>query len=497
MAMKNNIRNSYLLIILFGIIVSCSRDEVITDPSARLLFSADTVTFDTVFTQVATVTKAFKIYNTNDKSIKISKAYLEKAEDSNFRISIDGANAVEYSNIEIPPHDSVFVFVEATLDPVGGNLPLVVEDAIVFSSNGNTEAVILEAFGQNVHLLSNETVETTSWEMDKPYLIYGNLTVEKDHTLTIKEGVQVYLHHNSSVAVLGKLLVEGTLDEPVVFTGDRLDMGYDLSAGRWGAVYFDPQSKGNKLEYATIKNASAGIQAGYPNEDGEAPQIELVNTQILNSSFAGILAYGAEITAYNTLVADSKFFGFAAFMGGKYNFYHSTISVNGAFTLQAGRFEVYERSGDGLAVALLNYYFPYYTYDDNYIEVKKVVNNDLLEANFYNSIIYGNQSNEFDTVDNNKAAFNFHLSHCIVKSDSMEIQSPDNLDNVLINKYPFFINDSTTMGVLDFALDTLSPAKDFGDPSVVKVHSQLQYDYFGVDRLADGKPDLGPFERVE
>lgn len=482
---------------LVGVIISCSKDDIITDPSARLLYSTDTVTFDTVFTQVATVTKAFKIYNSNDQNIKISRAYLQKEEASNFRFSIDGINSIEYSNIEIAPHDSIYVFVEATLDPVGDNLPLVVEDAIIIQSNGNTEAIILEAFGQDVHLLSNQTLENETWENDKPYLIYGNLTIEKDHSLTIKEGVQVYFHYNSSFEVLGKLLVEGTLDEPVIFNGDRLDMGYDLSAGRWGAIYFDPESKGNRLEYALIKNAMVGIQAGYPNEDGEAPQIELINTQILNSSFAGIIAYGADITAYNTVIADSKFFGIAAFMGGKYNFYHSTISVNGAFTLQAGRFEVYERSGDGLAVALLNFFSPFYTLDDNYIVVERVVNNDLLEANFYNSIIYGNSSNEFDTIDNSINTFNFHLSHCIVKSDSLDIQSPDNLENVLVNEYPFFINDSTTMGILDFSLDTLSPAKDFGDPAIVSAHPELQYDYNGVDRLADGSPDLGPFERVE
>jgi len=46
----------------------------------------------------------------------------------------------------------------------------------------------------------------------------------------------------------------------------------------------------------------------------------------------------------------------------------------------------------------------------------------------------------------------------------------------------------------NFELDSLSPAKDIGD---ITIATNFPVDLKGVNRLADGKPDLGAFERVE
>ncbi len=483
----------FILILYFA----CNQDEILTDSSAHLLFSTDTVTFDTVFTTIGTVTKVFKVYNQHNKYIRISQVYLREGNNSNFRISVDGINDGEFRNIDIPPDDSIYVFVEATLDPVSDNLPVVVEDAIVFLTNGNEDAIVLEAFGQDVHFFNNETIETENWINDKPYLIYGNLTIEKEHTLQIQHGVKVYLHYNSSIEVLGNLIAQGTLKEPVVFEGDRFDLGYGQSAGRWGTLFFDPESKGNKLEYTIVKNAVAGLQVGYPNEDNEGPALELINTQVLNSSFAGILAYNAQIDAYNCIVADAGYYGMVCFLGGKYNFYHSTFSINGAFSLGAGKFESYTRTSDGMAVVLLNFYSPYTTLDDNYNIVEKVIGADLIEANFFNCIIYGNSAREFDTIHNMINEFNYYMDHCLVKSNSLDTGNLANINRVFLNEDPRFITDSATLGILDFQLDTLSPAKDAGDMEIINQHPVLEYDYNGVSRTSDGKPDLGAFERIE
>jgi hypothetical protein len=495
MYQKFNIFLFFSLILLT--LVACNQDEIITDSTARLHYSADTITFDTVFTTIGTVTKGFKVYNQHDKYIRISRIYLREGGASNFRVSVDGANEKEYTDIEIAPNDSIYIFVEATLDPVSSNLPLVVEDAIVFQSNENDDEIILEAFGQNVHLYNNKTIDSEKWLNDKPYLIYGNLTISEGQTLQISRGAKIYLHYNSSIEVQGNILAEGTLEEPVIFEGDRFDYGYDKSAGRWGTIFFDAESQGNRFEYTTVKNAVAGMQAGYPNEEGNGPSLELINTQILNSSFAGIIAYGAQIEAYNCIIADAQYYGLVCFMGGKYNFYHSTISINGAFSLGANIYESYTRIGDGLAVALLNSYSPYYTLDENYNVVEKELGKDLSEANFYNCIIYGNSSREFNTIDNSKNQLNFFLDHCIIKSDSLDIEHSAFVDQVILNEDPRFVNDSALNGKLDFRLDTLSPAKDFGSMEIIGLHPILETDYNGNSRIADGKPDLGAFERIE
>jgi hypothetical protein len=398
--------------------------------------------------------------------------------------------------VDIPPNDSIYIFVEATLDPVSSNLPMVVEDAIIFLSNGNQDDIVLEAFGQDVHFYSNETIEDEIWTNDKPYLIYGNLTIDKGHTLEIQAGAKIYMHYNSSFEVLGTLITEGSVDDPVEFTGDRLDFGYGESAGRWGALYFDKESFGNKLEYTIIRNAKAGIQAGYQNEDDQGPTLELVNTQILNSSFAGILAYNAHIEAFNCVIADALFYGMVCILGGEYNFYHSTFSVNGAFTI-AENDTIYNRRKGGSAVLLLNFFAPYSTYDYNYNYIEKNIGNDLVEANFYNCIIYGSSSQEFDSVDNGVNDMNFFLDHCIVRSDSLDSVNSAYIYEIMLNKDPLFINDSATNGKLDLQLDVNSPAIDMGDVDIINQHPVLQYDYNGNSRIADGKPDIGAFELIK
>ena len=62
-----------LLILLSG---SCKKDKLITNSSAQLEFSTDTIIFDTVFTQIGSITKVFKVYNPHEQAINISSLEL-------------------------------------------------------------------------------------------------------------------------------------------------------------------------------------------------------------------------------------------------------------------------------------------------------------------------------------------------------------------------------------------------------------------------------------
>jgi hypothetical protein len=499
--MKNWIVIVGLYILLVTAFQGCKDEEFTYSVSDGISFSSDTIAFDTIFTQIGSVTKRFKVYNRNDKYINLSKVYIKGGNASNFRMSLDGLQGYSHDNISIPPKDSLYIFVEVTLDPLGNNLPLVIYDGIVFIANGNTSEVTLEAFGQDVHLIKGEIIGTETWVNDKPYLIYNSMAVDSNHTLTINEGVRVHFHASSSMIVWGTLKVIGSLENPVVFEGDRFDFGYGESAGRWGTIFIDPGSRGNEINYAIIKNATAGFQVGEPGDNLKVPSLVLRNTFILNTSFASIIAFGAEINAYNSIFSDSQYHGLALMMGGKYNFYHSTISIVGA--LKVTQVETkFLRKKPSYALVLSNWQ-PYYTLDDNFIVVQKTANNALLQANFYNSIIYGSHDSpnlEFTTADNEETAFNYFFDHCLIKQaeDSIDVSDVGHFKNVRLNEYPRFINDSITIGELNYRLDTLSPAKDAGLLDIVNNHLEfLQYDYDGNLRTADGKPDLGAFERQE
>lgn len=503
LAPMKNLSIFFRLIVLTGIIsvvlFSCQKDDFTDSSSAKLRYSTDTVTFDTIFTTIGSVTKRFKVYNDHSQSIRIDDAYINGGSTSNYRINIDGESATSFENIEIQAGDSIYVFVEVTLEPNGGNLPMVVEDAIVFNSNGNSDLIVLESFGQDVHLIKDWALaQTQTWTNDKPYLILKGLIVDTNHVLTIEEGVRVYFHSGATLYVWGSLEVNGTKDNPVIFEGDRFDRGYDRTAGRWGTIYFDPVSTGSSINYAEIRNSSAGIWIGREGVVDKNPQLILSNTCILNSVIAHVLAFGAEIEAYNCVFADSRDYSLALFMGGKYNFYHCTSSIPGAFRVDAGLFESYERGQEGAALILSNWW-AYVVEDETGNQEVVVANKALKEANFYNSIIWGGKNIEFQLKDNGETDFNYFLDHCILKQseDSIDVNNTDYYRNIILNKYPGFVNDSATYGDYDLRLDTLSVAKDAGSPEIVNQNTFLELDRDENSRIEDGKPDLGAYERIE
>ena len=137
------------------LISACNKDEFITDGSAKLAFSLDTVSFDTVFTQRGSATLYLKLYNRHNRFIKVSRIWLEGAPQSAFRMNVDGIAGSDISDVEIPPEDSIYVFLEVTVDPDQpiSISPFIIEDQVNFMTNGNAQSVVLEAWGQNANYI--------------------------------------------------------------------------------------------------------------------------------------------------------------------------------------------------------------------------------------------------------------------------------------------------------------------------------------------------------
>ena len=126
--------SSLIALLLF----SCHKNPLTTDPSDKLEFSEDTVIFDTVFTTLGSTTKRLLVYNPSDKKINISSIYLAEGSASKFRLNVDGTPGISHKNIEIEGKDSLFIFVEVTLDASGLNNPFIITDSILFMTNGNS-----------------------------------------------------------------------------------------------------------------------------------------------------------------------------------------------------------------------------------------------------------------------------------------------------------------------------------------------------------------------
>jgi hypothetical protein len=485
-SMNTSILRIFFMLAAVAVAVTCNREMLDPDPNALPGFSSDTVTFDTVFTTIGSATLSLKVYNPGNRPLLINSIELAGGGTSYFRLNIDGESAPYAGKVEIPPDDSLFIFIAVTIDPTNVNNPLVIKDSIVFNTNGKLQDVKLIAYGQDVHLIRSEVIETQTWTNDKPYLIYNSMAVDTFQTLTLEAGTQIFFHRNSSMIIWGTLVANGSVELPVVFQNDRLEEFYDVLPGQWGTLYFDPISTGNKLDHVIIKNAIAGIQIGYPS-DYRIPTLELTNSYILNTSYAGIYAFGAELLCYNTVIANCAGPATALLRGGDYRFLHCTISNQG----------VYGASRTSPCVLLTNTFNnpEYQSSTDSYIYVLRA--GDLDQATFVNSIIYGTFEHEIELVNNKTNVFNYRFDHCLMKVVEDSVKSDIVHFNALVlNKDPVFKN-SLDRYYLNFSLDTLSPAKEAGDPQLLLTYPFLETDIVGAIRSAGGMPDLGAFERKE
>lgn len=444
--------------------------------------------FDTVFTTIGTTTENFRIYNTDNKVLRIDEISIHGAYASVFRINVDGLEGPLIKGIEILPGDSLYIFVEATLDANGGNLPLVVEAQIQFLlSTGQTQQVQLVAWGQDAHFhvadsyipgLPPYSLVSGLWTNDKPHVIYDYVVIDENQLLTIREGVQIYLHKHAGIWVFqgGRLIVLGTQDEPVVFQGDRLEDFYDDVAGQWDRIWINEAAGNSFIRNAIIRNSYIGIQAEtLPFGSNMVPQssnkLILQDVVIENCSGIGILARNYQIDATNLLVTNCGNYNLAVSGGGLYNFTHSTFANYWS-----------ESTRTTPTVILVNYYQG----ADNIINVR-----DLTECNFNNSIIYGNIENEFEIDPFSSGQFNYRLDHCIVKTTE-ETTDTTFYSSAIVNP----VNEDLFVSPFDadYHLRLGSPAINRGSPNFT-VSTPMDLD--GKDRTSDEAPDLGVYELDE
>ena len=489
-----------LFLLLAGsLMLGCRKDEVFTDdPGARLDISVDTVLYDTIFTTVGSVTKRFTVHNRNTNAVRVDIA-LEGGSPSPFRINVDGASGLSFSDVEILGEDSLYIFVEATLDANNANNPLVIEDRILFNTNGNAQQVLLVAWGQDAHFfypdrsipgfprfsliagednMGNPICETITWPNDKPYVIYGYGVVDSCSTLIIEAGVNVYLHGSSGLWVYryGRIQANGTTSQPIVFQGDRLEPAYQDLPGQWDRIWINegPNGQDNVFTNVEVRNSLIGIQAqAWPliaNQTTSENKLVLNNVAIRNASAAGILSENYRIESNNLLIADCGQYCMALTGGGEYFFNHSTVANHWGYDIRTE---------------------PAFILTNSYRDVFGVVQvRDVVNSSFRNGIITGNNTNEFLLELNTTGNLQFQFDHFLLRTDqntSDPVFFPDQ-NTIWKNQAPAFVSISDQ----DLHLTgSDAAARDRGIGST----PEAVFDLDGVLR-GDGFPDLGCYEFV-
>ena len=299
---------------------------VVDDGRVELSFSSDTLTFDTVFATVGTATRRVTVYNRTSDHLRLSSITLEKGRASRFRLNVDGDTSLVAKDIEIESGDSVFIFVQAHINPNDAREPFLVEDAIVFS---NGQRLSLTAWGRNAvyhRLLPTDStwftaIDCEGWDHTLPHVFVDPAAVLEGNTLTLTAGDELYFADGALLVVdsAARLIAQGTAERPVLFTSLRQDGWYRVLPGQWQTVWFYNHSVGNVIDHAVVENAVGGLR-GYPGSE-----VRVTNTVVRNMSDCGIIGQGATISGRNLLVYDC-YASLTVLTGGSYDFAQCTFA---------------------------------------------------------------------------------------------------------------------------------------------------------------------------
>lgn len=487
-------------------VTSCRKDFDTAPSFGELVFSKDTVFLDTVFTNIGSSTYNLKIYNRSSNAITIPFIGLEKGTSSNYRLSVDGIPGKAFQDIDILANDSIYVFIETTIDYSSVTNPLYT-DKILFDNGNNQQDVDLvtlvqdatflypgkDAISMKIDSLSLDGKPTTikgrfltdselTFTNAKPYVIYGYAAIPENKTAIIEAGAKLYFHENSGLIVDRKatLKINGTLQNEVIFEGDRLEHRFSDTPGQWGTIWMRAGSKDNEINYATIKNGIIGIlvdSLGTPT----TPTLTIKNSQIHNNSNYGILGRETNIKGENLVIGNTGQASLACTIGGTYNFTHST-------------FANYWNNGlRQLPAVLVNNFFTYTNGSNQEITETR----DLNAANFTNCIIGGNNNIEFvlDKVDG--SIFNYAIKNNMIQfndannsfTNNIQLDFNDTnhyLDNI-INGTIHFKDPSTNQFIIGQDNDGINKA-------LLNSSLLIPLDILGTDRTAS--PDIGAYQHI-
>lgn len=474
------------LVVTVAFLSSCLQPNMPVNEEMPLVFSQDTVFFDTVFTTKGSATRLLKVENEASEGISADISF--ENPNTVFRMNVDGVTGEAFTNVNIPAKDSIYIFLEVTIDPDQplSVSPFVIEEKLLFETEFAQQEVVLTAWGQNANYITPEANKgriallscdfgEQVWDDPKPYVIYGVLVVDSCNIIWPK-GARIYVHGgviNNEIGIYndglvffganGSLEARGEVDDPVIVQGDRLEPAFDEIPGQWSGLRFSAGAECN-LEHTQILNAINGLVLD------SASNASLNACQIINSGGIGLAARHAELQATNCLIANGSVHPVQLTFGGNYAFNFCTIVNYGniSFSFLANNFTCYDDQCDEVA------------FNDLQLTVK-------------NSIISGSTADQLALIngEESEVRFNLDLSYNLVRIEDLLENDPDFFETICEPCWNFDQGEALfeNPDELNFRLDSLSQASDLGefDPDVpVDILNVMR------DRM---NPDLGCFER--
>lgn len=475
-----------LFLSLCGIGLAASCDDYnswTTSPSAQLMFSADSVAFDTVITNRGSATQTLIVHNRNDRGLRIRSVALAGGATSHFRVNVDGQYLCDGAgeDFEVRRKDSIYVRVEVTLPELDSDDIHHYEDALLFTlESGITQKVILTADGMDVIVLRGETLTgDCTLEARRPYLIYDSLVVAPGATLTLPAGTTLMFHDKTSLLVHGTLKANGTQERPVTFRGDRTDrmfpyLPYDNTPNRWGGIRFYGDSRDNELVQCDIHSGDYGIICDRTEvTDDTDPLLLLHNSVVHNIGGPGLMLTHCRTQVTGTQISNTL--GTTVhIIGGAHTFVHCTIAQFYPFNADRGdALFLTDKQGDTPQPIRWAYFL------------------NCVITGYADDVIMG------DISEDEQNPCDYLFSNCLLRTVSSEDAERfvnicyDNSEDLEITGKEHFVLFDAENFLYDFTPKPESAIRGLG---LMEYAVPFPLDRHGVSRLADGAPDAGAYE---
>jgi len=493
---------------------SCVRPD---NPIAMgpLMFSTDTVKFDSIFVNFRTPSERLLVYNPGSQAVEVAQVWLDEGEDSEFSLIVDGVKADTVQDLVIAAQDSMLVivnleselrddFAEEFLNVQIGDeryqvlLRARVIDAYYFRARLTQEGGGFVSLSEDSYFFGRSGVLDTTLTPDKPIIFDGPIFIPEGVTVRVLPGTKVFFtpykfgvadssEQNFNFGFFSWLLVDGTLraegtpEAPVVFRGTRFDSAYQENPAQWRGLSFRQNSRDNLLKHAEVKNGMIGVQVDSASVN-QNPKLTMQHTAIRNMGAFGVVGVGAapgqtdfgppSILMENSYVSTCQQRTFIMWYGGKYEFYNCTFANYNVANFSRREPQVYLNNWltpDGQNALV----YP------TYLDMK-------------NCIIYGSEDNEvvLDTLAGQPFE-RVRLDHCLIRVDEEEGLPPlrGHLADALLNQDPRF----DSIGARDYRLRAGSPAIDAG----LDLSDRYLLDFRGVMDSSRSLPfDLGAYEYI-
>ena len=475
-----------------------TRMDFVSGNAVDLRFSTDTITFDTVFTDVGSATQIMKIYNDAADPITIDRILVEGRTGVEYNFNVDGFSGPEARDVPIFGGDSIFLFVEVKVDPTAPEeiSPFIAEDRLIFETGDAREDVVLMAFGQNAFYINGfnrgqfggltpSTIGceagTVVFPVDLPTVIYGSLIIDSCIVQALP-GTRIFFHggvqkneeafgnlgffNDGFIFTLpdGSLQLMGTQEDPVVLRTDRLEDRFQTDPAKYRGLIFGAGSRNNIVRHTELYNSVVGVTAD------SAAEVTIENSIIAYTGGPAVSGRLSDLTVRNTLLHSNFGNSLQVILGGNLTMDHVTIANYGV---------------DALAAVITNVE----TDDDDNTFVAP------LRMRINNSIISGSGSSElvlFDgTLGDEPGFFDVAINNSIVKTDDQFLEDfPTFYESVCQNCINTVFADTLFRNLSedDYRLDSLSIARNLG-----VFDGDLPTDIRGVMRSPDST-DIGAFE---